>query len=129
MRREQGFTLTELMVVILIVGILVVAAIPIMRGRLDTARWSEGKSIMGTIATALRTHIAEQGSAFTKTPSLLQLGFTSNDLDGAYFEAGDFAWTISGYNPVAFTITATAPASISSPKSFTLDQTGTFTGK
>ena len=47
-RERKGFTLIELMVVILIVGILAAVAIPIMRGRIDSAKWSEGKAMMGT---------------------------------------------------------------------------------
>ncbi|MGA2679737.1 MAG: prepilin-type N-terminal cleavage/methylation domain-containing protein, partial [Sedimentisphaerales bacterium] len=58
---RKGFTLIELMVVIFIVGILAAVAIPIMRGRIDAAKWSEGKSAMGSIRTAARSLIAEKG--------------------------------------------------------------------
>ena len=68
MKSRKGFTLIELMVVILIVGILAAVAIPLMRGRIDSAKWSEGKAIMGTIATALRAHIAEKGADFIDYP-------------------------------------------------------------
>jgi general secretion pathway protein G len=42
MSKAKGFTLVELMVVILIVSILAAVAIPILRGRIDAAKWSEG---------------------------------------------------------------------------------------
>ena len=48
MLRKKGFTLIELLVVILIVSILAAVAIPIMRGRVDAAKWSEGKVMAGT---------------------------------------------------------------------------------
>jgi prepilin-type N-terminal cleavage/methylation domain-containing protein len=70
MQSRKGFTLIELMVVILIVGILASVAIPMMRGRIDSAKWSEGKAIAGSIATSLRVHVAEKGSAFTAVPTL-----------------------------------------------------------
>ena len=87
--KKGGFTLIELMVVIFIVGILAAVAVPLMRGRIDAAKWSEGRAIMGTIATGLRAHVAEEGSNFTAVPTLAQLGFAANDLDGTYFTGGE----------------------------------------
>jgi len=131
MKRRKGFTLIELMVVVLIVGILAAVAVPLMRGRIDSAKWSEGKAIMGTIATGLRAHIAEKGSAFSAVPTLAELGFAPNDLTGTYFTGGEsgvgnFSWVITDDEPMDFLITATAPAEISSPSQITLDETGTW---
>jgi len=50
---RSGFTLVELMVVIMIAGILAAVAVPLLRGRIDSAKWSEGMAMMGTVATAL----------------------------------------------------------------------------
>jgi type IV pilus assembly protein PilA len=132
MKSRKGFTLIELMVVVLIVGILAAVAVPLMRGRIDQAKWSEGKAIMGTIATALRAHVAEKGSDFTDVPTLAQLGFADNDLDGTYFTGGesgdgDFSWIINDNEPLEFDITADAPSGISSPTKIVLDETGTWT--
>jgi type IV pilus assembly protein PilA len=129
MKSRKGFTLIELMVVVLIVGILAAVAVPLMRGRIDSAKWSEGKAIMGTIATALRAHIAEKGSSFTAVPKLAQLGFATNDLDGTYFKGGEsgsgnFSWIINDDDPIDFLITATAGTGISTPSQITLDHKG-----
>ena len=131
MKKRKGFTLIELMVVILIVGILAAVAVPLMRGRIDAAKWSEGRAIMGTVATGLRAHVAEEGSAFTAVPTLLQLGFAANDLDGTYFTGGesgtgDFSWVINDDEPLDFLITAGAPAEISTPSKVTLDHAGNW---
>ena len=77
MSRKKAFTLIELMVVILIVSILAAVAVPIMRGRIDSAKWSEGKAMAGTLATSLRAYAAEKGgNAAWVNPDLAQLGFT-----------------------------------------------------
>ena len=58
MRSGRGFTLIELMVVILIISILVAIAIPMLLRQTCAAKWSEGKTLMGTITTAIRAHCA-----------------------------------------------------------------------
>ena len=101
MKSRKGFTLIELMVVVLIVGILAAVAIPIMRGRIDAAKWSEGRSGLGTIATALRAYGAEQGvdgSYGANQPTFSDLGFASGDLEGTYFSEGDYSITNSSFS-------------------------------
>jgi prepilin-type N-terminal cleavage/methylation domain-containing protein len=139
MTSRKGFTLIELMVVIFIVGILAAVAIPIMRGRIDAAKWSEAKAAMGSIRTSARAYIAEKGNSWTYAgTTLTQLGFATGDLDGKYFTPGTTCYTIvfadvaGGASPPTYTITATAASSTSadkptSPSVVTLKQDGTFT--
>jgi type IV pilus assembly protein PilA len=136
MKSRKGFTLIELMVVILIVGILAAVAIPLMRGRIDSAKWSEGKSIMGTIATAIRAYAAEKGNAGSygaDAPDMTELGFAASDFTGTYFQADDFTWT-TAYDdaadpPLTFTVTSTPDANsgIQTPSTIDLDETGDWT--
>jgi type IV pilus assembly protein PilA len=62
MKKRNGFTLIELMVVVLVVAILAAVAIPIMRGNIDKAKWAEGIAGADTIRTSIRAYIAEHGS-------------------------------------------------------------------
>ncbi len=129
-RERKGFTLIELMVVILIVGILAAVAIPLMRGRIDSAKWSEGKAMMGTIGTALRAYGAEKGDAGTWPPSMIELGFVAGDLNGTYFVDADFVWAAAYSSLVTpsltFTITCTPTVTLV-PAVVTLDQAGVWT--
>ena len=59
---HRGFTIVEVMAVVLIVGVLVTIAIPMMKGRTDASKWSEAKNAMATIGSALRTYGLEKGS-------------------------------------------------------------------
>jgi type IV pilus assembly protein PilA len=140
MINRKGFTLIELMVVIFIVGILAAVAIPIMRGRIDAAKWSEGKASAGSVRTALRAYFAEKGPAYTGYATDLQgsigtfatpLGFAANDLDGKYFQGTDYVISnisVDASQNLHYTITintskAEAPKT---PPSMTLDQDGVF---
>ena len=101
MKSRKGFTLIELMVVVLIVGILAAIAIPILRGRIDAAKWSEGKSMLGSIATAIRAYHAEHGiygdppTTFDVGPTGLGFDLANGDLDGTYFLNTDFSGLLS----------------------------------
>ncbi len=128
-RERKGFTLIELMVVILIVGILAAVAIPLMRGRIDSAKWSEGKAMMGTIATALRAYGAEKGDAGTWPPSLTQLGFVAGDLTGTYFDDANFTWANAAYSSLVtpsltYTISCTPVRTTLNPTTVTLTHLG-----
>jgi len=145
MESRKGFTLIELMVVILIVGILAAVAVPLMRGRIDSAKWSEANAAAGTIRTALRAYWAEKGDTYAGYGADLNgavavfgtnLGIASSDLDGRYFLNGCYVISGAAINLAGdgldYTITvtaATAPGpggAPSSPASMVMNQTGSW---
>lgn len=58
---RQGFSLVELMIIILIIGVLAGVAVPIYRGGIEKAIRAEGESTLGSIRTQVRAYYGEWG--------------------------------------------------------------------
>ena len=133
MRRTKGFTLVELMVVVTSVAILAAVAIPILQGRIDAAKWSEGKAGSGTIATALRAYAAEKSSLGTYPPALSVLGLTPSDLHGTHFTIANYSipacqFTKGADPEMTFTIRCdNSGTAIKTPTAVQLNQAGNWT--
>ena len=61
---KKGFTLVELVIVIIIVGILSIVAVPIYKGYTDRAKESEGKALLGSINTSQKVYFAEHNAFY-----------------------------------------------------------------
>lgn len=121
--KKKGFTLIELMVVILIVGILAAASVPLMRGRIDKAKWAEANAMAGTIQTAARVYFAENGEV---SSDWAELGFETGDLEGTYFDATCFTIGAADENGKV-SVTVTGDGEGKTPEgSYTLSATGTW---
>ena len=127
--KSTGFTLIELMVVILIVAVLAAAAIPLMRGRIDQSKWSEANASAGAIRNTVKTYFMDTGNIITgdldDTAVQQALGMQSGDLTGSYFTASDY--TIDSVNSdgvAVITVTGSQTNAPSGSKTLALD--GTF---
>jgi len=136
MTKNKGFTLIELMVVILIVAILAAVLAPMLTGRIREAKWTEGKAGAGTISTALRAYLAEVAGDNvvavippTMSSPFTTIGVLDSDLAGKYFVASNYAVSGITYTPttgaMTYVITVTAPATIGGTgKTLTVNSAG-----
>jgi type II secretion system protein G len=71
-KKQSGFTLIELMVVIVIIGILVAIALPNFIGAQDRAKLSSVKANMHTIQTMAETYAVDWGGVYAGNVDILR---------------------------------------------------------
>ena len=77
MKKQQGFTLIELMIVVAIIGILAAIAIPAYQDYTIRAQVSEGLNLSGAAKAAVTEYFQDQG-AFPTTNNLAGLEAATN---------------------------------------------------
>jgi type IV pilus assembly protein PilE len=127
-KNQAGFTLVELMIVIVIGGILAAVAVPIYQSNVSKAKMTECDAALGTIRTGLRVYFAGNGvyptaASGTAVTAVSGLDVSADDLTGKYFAAANY--TLESADST-YTITCTNTDVLESPR--TLDQAGTLAG-
>lgn len=72
---KKGFTLLELMVVVIIVGILAMIAMPQFFKAAEKARASEGVNVLGALRSAQMRYYAEWENEYASDLNQLDIGF------------------------------------------------------
>src|SRR5262249_39442893 len=93
--QDQGFTLIEMLIVILISGILAAVAAPLYLGYIKDAKTAEGKSVAG----ALWTSVQAQGVAACGTSTNVAVAYPRAGFDSSGVTT-DQRWSGSGPSPV-----------------------------
>jgi len=128
-KSTNGFSLVELMIVIVIIGVLAAVAVPIYSNNVKKAKTSEADATMGVVRQELRIYLGANGTypdvvALTKPyASAALLGMDSLDFVGKYFAATDYS--IESSSAGTYTITCTNALF---PTARTLNQAGDFSG-
>lgn len=136
---QTGFTLVELMIVVIIVGILAAVAIPMYSGSTERARATECVAALGTVRSALRNYYAEHltyvNTNFTDGDRVTDgdvLNINNLDLDARYFSAecytfdGDTGATTYSIKCDGSVSTATCAGDVADVVRY-MDQNGTIT--
>jgi len=117
---RKGFTLVEVLIVVIIIGILASIGIPQFAASIEKAKGGEARAGLGHIQTGEKVYFAENEF------------YTSNILPGGDLDITltQKYWTFSVSTPSSTTYTATATRSggTYSGQTLTMDQAGTISG-
>ena len=122
-RQNRGFTLLEVLMVVIIIGILATLAIPQYTKTVEKARASEAYSNLGSIRKAEWIFYNEQ------SPQTFTTNFASLYIESPNSNANrNFNYTVGGVSATAFTVSAARASGTNSGEVITMNQIGTTGG-
>lgn len=116
--RRHGFSLMEVMIVVVIIGVLASIAIPMYTGHVKKARRSEAMTGLQTVALYEEKCMAEKGSYNTIAYLINSFGLSDPDGDSLY-EPSDF-YNLAVTNGVSIFIAKATPTGAQASDNITL---------
>ena len=104
-RKNKGFTLLEIIIVVIIVGVLASLALPRLFSTVEFSRSTEALASIGTVRSSMERCLLRSGSGNYATC----MSFTTQlDVPDPSAEAGaHFTYAVTGGTTAGYTITAT----------------------
>src|SRR5688500_9887067 len=105
-KNQKGFTIIELLVVIVIIGILVALALPNLFSAQARGRDTDRKNELKNLQTRLETHFNDNGSYPSTNTAAMVTALGGAATDDEYVDPRNNAYTYASTDGTSYTLTA-----------------------